>query len=244
LPIFNNREAHLKRFAAFLQSRDTRTAAFDMVGGGDFERVGFTEACLLDTFAPVPEDGLLVDVGCGPGRLARYLTKRRRLRYIGTDIVPDLLEVARAECGRADWLFETVSGFEIPCDAGCADVVTLFSVFTNMLPEQSFLLVREAARVLRPGGKVLISYLDISLPAHQSIFLNLVEHQAKRLDPLVFLDPYFLEALATLNSLVVSLRLDPHEAELDVASGSHLLDGREIYGPISLGQAIAIFTKA
>jgi hypothetical protein len=72
VPILDNREAHLARFDAFRQSRDLRTAAFDMVGGGDFERIGFTEACVLDTFAPVPEHGLLIDVGCGPGRLARY----------------------------------------------------------------------------------------------------------------------------------------------------------------------------
>ena len=49
-------------------------------------------------------------------------------------------------------------------------MVTIFSVFTNMLPEQSFLLVREAARVLRSGGSALISYLDISSSAHRSIF--------------------------------------------------------------------------
>ena len=70
MPILDNREAHLARFEALRRSRDLRTAAFDMVGGGDYERVGFIEENLLDTFAPVPEGGLLVDVGCGPGRLA------------------------------------------------------------------------------------------------------------------------------------------------------------------------------
>ena len=125
------------------------------------------------------------------GRLARYLAARPRLRYLGTDVVPELLDVARVECQRPDWRFEAVTGFEIPCETGCADVVTFFSIFTNMLPEQSFLLVREAARVLRSGGAVLITYLDIASPAHKRIFLHLVEHQAQRIDPLVFMDRIF-----------------------------------------------------
>jgi SAM-dependent methyltransferase len=243
VPILDNREAHLTRFEALRQSRDLRTAAFDMVGGGDYERVGFTEQYLLDTFAPVPENGLLVDVGCGPGRLARYLTERPRLRYLGTDIVPELLDVARTECLRPDWRFEAVTGFEIPCESGSADVVTIFSIFTNMLPEQSFLLVREAARVLRPGGTVLITYFDISFPGHNQIFLNLVEHQAQRIDPLVFLNRDFIETFATGNGLTLKLNLSPEEARTNDTRRFRLLDGREVEDKLTLNQALAILSK-
>ena len=63
MPILDNLEAHQARFNAFRQSRDLRTAAFDMVGGGDFEKIGFTEACFVDTFGKLAEDGFLIDVG-------------------------------------------------------------------------------------------------------------------------------------------------------------------------------------
>jgi SAM-dependent methyltransferase len=243
MPILDNREAHLARFAAFRKSRDLRTAAFDMVGGGDYERIGFVEACFLDTFAPVPEDGLLVDVGCGPGRLARYLVERPRLRYLGTDIVPELIDVARAECQRPDWRFEVTTGFEIPCESGSADVVTIFSVFTNMLPEQSYLLVREAGRVLRAGGTILITYLDIASPSHNLIFRNFVEHQAQRIDPLVFLDANFIQAFATGNDLSVRLNLSPEEVRLEDTRHSRLLDGRDVGGKLTLNQAVAVLSK-
>jgi len=243
MPILDNKEAHITRFAGFRGTRDMRTAAFDMVGGGDFELVGFTEARLLDEFAPVGNSGLLVDVGCGPGRLARYLKDRRGLRYLGTDVVPELLEVARSECGRPDWRFEEVSGFHIPLEAGSADVVAFFSVFTNMLPEQSFLLVREAARALRSGGRVVISYLDIDIPRHQNSFLELVEHQAKRIDPLVFLDRSFLEMFAARNELRSLTRVRPEDIALEAAPGARLLDGRELTGKVSFWQAIAVMEK-
>ena len=243
MPIYDNIAAHQARFGNFRNSpRDLRTAAFDMVGGGDFERIGFAEAGLVDLLAPVPEGGLLIDVGCGPGRLARYLKDRPALRYLGTDVVGELLEVARAECGRPDWRFEEVTGFAIPAEAASADVVTFFGVFTNMLPEQSFLLVREAARVLRPGGRILASYLDIS--GHRGHFLDLVEHQTQRIDPLVFLDQNFLDLFAAANGLRVRRYLKPEESRIEAARGSRLLDGREISGPVALGHALAVMEKS
>jgi hypothetical protein len=72
MTIIDNREGHRARFDALRATRDLRTAAFDHVGGGDYEQVGFIERAFLDAFASVPENGLLVDVGCGPGCVARY----------------------------------------------------------------------------------------------------------------------------------------------------------------------------
>ena len=121
--------------------------------------------------------------------------------------------------------------------------MTFYSIFTNMLPEQSFLLVREAARVLRSGGAVLITYLDIASPAHKRIFLQLVEHQAQRIDPLVFMDRNFIEAFATGNGLTLKLNLSPEEARSDEARHYHLLDGREIEDKLALNQALAVLSK-
>ena len=157
--------------------------------------------------------------------------------------MPELLDVARAECQRPDWRFEAVNGFEIPCDSDSADVVTFFSIFTNMLPEQSFLLVREAARVLRPGGSVLITYFDIAFPNHRQIFLNLVEHQAQRIDPLVFLNRDFVETFATGNALTLEINLSPEEARTNDTRRLRLLDGREIGKNLALNQALAILSK-
>lgn len=243
MPKADNRDSHLRRFAAFRADRDLRTAAFDTVGGGDYEMVGFVESLLLDKLAPVPENGLLVDVGCGPGRLARYLKNRPDLKYIGTDIVPELLQVAARECGREDWKFETVQDFYIPADTGGADVVVCFSILTNIYPEESFLILREASRVLHAGGRLLVSYFDIEVPSHREIFLDLVEHQKSRFDPLVFLNRQLLEFMAAENDFSNLTFIRPGEIHLTPKAGSRLLDGREITTDPAFSQMICVMNR-
>lgn len=243
MPKVDNKTAHLQRFAMLRATRDLRTAAFDMVGGGDYEMVGFSESLLLNTYAPVPFNGLLVDIGCGPGRLARYLKDRLDLRYVGTDIVRELLEVAASECNRNDWTFAYTDGFEIPLENGSADVVAIFSVFTNIYPEESFLLLREAARVLQTGGKALISYFDMEVPGHRKTFLNLVEHQKKRIDPLVFLDRQYVEFFAAENRFKNLKFIRPEEIHIYSEPGSKLQDGREVSTGVGFSQMICVMER-
>jgi len=58
----------------------------------------------------------------------------------------------------------------IPEGDGKADMVCFFSVFTHLLQEESYLYLEEARRVLRPGGRIVASYLDIADPSHWNIF--------------------------------------------------------------------------
>jgi len=54
----------------------------------------------------LPETGLLLDVGCGHGRLAHFLASQgRRVAYVGVDSSPALLEIARAGAGELDAAF-------------------------------------------------------------------------------------------------------------------------------------------
>ena len=243
MPIKDNKDAHLKRFAAFRSSRDLRTAAFDMVGGGDYEMIGFAESLILNKYAPVPPGGKLIDIGCGPGRLARYLKNRPDLRYLGTDVVPELLVVAAQECNRDDWEFLEVDEIQIPAADKSADVVTSFSIFTNVYPEESFALIREASRVLKPGGKLLVSYFDIELPNHRKIFIELVAHYKDRIDPLVFLSRQFIEFFAAENGFYDLLFVRPDEFSILPEPGSQLLDGRIISTGVGFSQMICVMTR-
>jgi SAM-dependent methyltransferase len=49
-------------------------------------------------------------------------------------------------------------------------MVCFFSVFTHLLHEQSYLYLQEAKRVLRPGGKILFSFLDFAVAGHWPLF--------------------------------------------------------------------------
>jgi SAM-dependent methyltransferase len=58
----------------------------------------------------------------------------------------------------------------IPEKDNSADVVCFFSVFTHLLHEQSYIYLQEAKRVLKPGGMIVFSFLDFTLPQHWNVF--------------------------------------------------------------------------
>lgn len=146
-----------------LLKRD-RAKAFESAVGGAFDKFGELERDLLFNEG-LAEDGFLVDVGCGAGRLATRLTEFPRLRYLGIDVASDLLQFAREQTGRADWRFEIVSRSEIPLGDGEATACCAFSLFTH-LPEAVCLdYLKEMRRVLAHGGVAVFSFLDPNVSA-------------------------------------------------------------------------------
>jgi ubiquinone/menaquinone biosynthesis C-methylase UbiE len=143
----------------------------------------------------------LIDVGCGSGRLAYALSRskyRDTIRYLGIDIIPAILEFAAEKCQCPSWRFELVTDLKIPEPDECADIVCFFSVFTHLMQEESFIYLREAQRVLKPGGKIVISYFDMADPKHWEIFESNVNsvrgRQSKPMD--IFLSEDFLNVWA------------------------------------------------
>ena len=70
--------------------------------GGSYTVVGTDERRLLELLG-LQESHYVIDIGAGSGRLATALKDLSNLRYLGTDVVPELLEFARKKCGREDW---------------------------------------------------------------------------------------------------------------------------------------------
>jgi SAM-dependent methyltransferase len=92
------------------------------------------------------------------------------LRYVGTDVVPQLLDYARRKVGRPDFRFEMVDAIQLPVPDAEADFVAFFSVFTHLLHEESYVYLQEAYRALRPGGKVVFSFLEFRLQGAWPVF--------------------------------------------------------------------------
>ena len=126
---------------------DIERAMTDAVGG-EFEAIGILELETLKYFG-LKEDSYVIDVGCGSGRLAKPLSRYLSGRYLGIDIIPELVEYARRIVARDDWWFEVGQGLSIPEKDGTADVVCFFSVFTHLLHEQSYVYLQEAKRVVK-----------------------------------------------------------------------------------------------
>ena len=163
-------KAAYERFVSSVQATHPKEEAMSLAVGGSFEHIGNIEVALLKNFGLLP-DGYLIDVGCGSGRLAKPLAAYLSGHYSGFDVVADLVDYARKISGRSDWRFGVVDHIEIPERDGCADMVCFFSVMTHLLHEQSYWYLEEAIRVLKPGGKVVFSFLDFDEPSHWSVFL-------------------------------------------------------------------------
>lgn len=157
-----------------------RKKAYEAAVGGAFDGAGLMLLNILRAHG-FADKGAVVDIGCGAGRLTAQMAALPDVSYLGLDVVPELLENARAVANRPDWRFEIVDRTHIPAEDASADLCVFFSVFTH-LPEAVCLdYLREARRVLKPGGRAIFSFLDPDLAGHaRPLRRNLVRLVATR----------------------------------------------------------------
>jgi SAM-dependent methyltransferase len=101
----------------------------------------------------LPDGAVVVEIGCGIGRLARAIAPRAAKVYAG-DVSAEMIERAREYCRDVPNL--ELLRFDGALDgvpSGCADLVFSHLVFQHV-PRLKFIRAyfREAGRVLRPGG--------------------------------------------------------------------------------------------
>lgn len=182
--------------------------------GGDYEVVGAGLADLLQREGL--RDGMaLFDLGCGSGRLASALGRRLQIGYLGTDVVPELLDYARTRCP-ADYRFEVNTEPTVPAPDGVLDMACAFSVFTHLLHEETYLYLAEMRRTLKAGGTVVFSFLEFARQGHWSIFDDTVEarRENRRGHLNVFIERPVIEAwCARLGFALV--RYDPDRTDGD-----------------------------
>jgi SAM-dependent methyltransferase len=142
------------------------------VGDGDPAEIGYKELETVRVFSAL--DGIaVVDVGCGIGRLTRHLVHEPIESYLGLDIIPEILDEARATAA-ADprFRFEISMECRIPEPAGSIDLVVGFSLITHLMDEEVYECIQEASRVGKAGSVAIFSFLDFNLPSHQASFFE------------------------------------------------------------------------
>ena len=109
----NVRRSYADHLASLSEKNDPETA-MSLAVGGDYEATGEALRQRLIRFGLKPND-YLVDVGCGSGRVAFAFARsdfRDTLRYLGVDIVPEMLAFAAEKCRQPRWRFELVTRTE------------------------------------------------------------------------------------------------------------------------------------
>ena len=126
----------------------------------------------------LPENGAhdLLDVGTGTGRMLEVLGGRFE-RAQGIDLSHEMLAVARVNIERAGLDHCAIRNgdmYQLPFAAASFDVVTIHQVLH--FAERPARAIAEAARVLRPGGRVVVA----DFAPHDLEFLR-HEHAHRRL---------------------------------------------------------------
>ncbi|HEY5347566.1 MAG TPA: metalloregulator ArsR/SmtB family transcription factor [Rhizomicrobium sp.] len=160
-------EGDAKRLALVRQARAATAAAFFKANAAEWERIRALHAPEKDVEAAIVRQlggaaiENLLDAGTGTGRMLELLASHAR-RAVGLDISPEMLAIARDRLARQGLHHAQVR---------LADTYRL--PFPNATPSQGFdavlfhqvlhylddpgAAVSEAARVLRPGGRLLIA---------------------------------------------------------------------------------------
>jgi SAM-dependent methyltransferase len=98
--------------------------------------------------------GIALDAGCGTGRHAAYLRGRGH-RVIGVDASPEMLARARAKLVGVDFHLGEITA--LPLAAASVDLVVCALALMHLADLGA--AIGELARVVRPGGRVVVSDL-------------------------------------------------------------------------------------
>lgn len=229
------------------------------IGDGDFATIGNEFAEHLCNLAGLAPDHRILDVGCGVGRIAIPLLDYVSAHgaYEGFDIVPRAIRYCTRYVTARNPRFRftlvdlrnrayrpksgsSAATFHFPYPDSAFDVVVATSVFTHLLPDEAENYLEQIARVLKPGGRCLITWFlrnDESERLLRNGRSTIPLHHAY--GPYLVLDPMVPEAAIAYPQDIVKSSYD--------RAGLHLVDfhpgawcGRERF--VS-GQDIVVATK-
>jgi len=146
------------RLQQTLRKREADPQAFFAGAAGQWDKLrgelygqSFSIAALL---ALLPSELTVADLGCGTGPLIAELAPHVG-RIIGVDNSADMLRAAKkrlAEASNVDLRRGDLT--DLPIEDGCCDAALLVLALTYVSDPE--LAIAEAARVLKPGGKLVV----------------------------------------------------------------------------------------
>lgn len=101
--------------------------------------------------------GRILDAGCGPGLWTRFLHDRGR-EVLGIDLSDQFIAHARARNPHLEFLHGSFERVPLP-DASLGGILAWYSLI-HTPPEEVPAILAEFARVLAPGGSILIGFFD------------------------------------------------------------------------------------
>jgi SAM-dependent methyltransferase len=111
---------------------------------------------LVKNGASIDKMDAILDFGCGCGRVLRHWRGLTQTRVSGSDYNRLLVQWCQENLSFADVRLNRLSP-PLDFDDAQFDLVYAFSVFTHLTPNLQLDWIKELARVLKPGGYVVVS---------------------------------------------------------------------------------------
>jgi ArsR family transcriptional regulator len=171
-----------QRLKAIKETRSAEAAAYFRKNAAQWDKIralyvheSEVEKALLGLLPPHDIDDL-VDIGTGTGKLLEALAPKVD-RAVGIDLSRDMLGMARANleaAGLRNCQVRHGDMYMLPLASQSADFATIHQVLHYA--DDPALVIAEAARVLRPGGRLVVA----DFAPHELEFLR-TEHAHRRL---------------------------------------------------------------
>ncbi len=157
----------------------------EFVGDGDFAAIGNEFVDLYKNIADLQPTDKILDLGCGSGRMALplsgYLTSGT---YHGIDVSREAIEWCQSNISPRfpNFHFEHVDAYNsfynatgtvrteeyrLPYSDGAFDFVAASSLYTHLMSVEARNYLRETYRLLRPGGRCLVTFFMVDAEAAQ-----------------------------------------------------------------------------
>ncbi|MBV6631801.1 MAG: class I SAM-dependent methyltransferase [Alphaproteobacteria bacterium] len=232
-----------RNYVSHLKSATDEKTAMALAIGGQFEGFGQIQLDLLRMFGL--KDGIsFVDLACGSGRTASAIAKHHEVEYLGVDVVPDLIAYA-AKITPEHFRFVISENFDIDAPDNSVDLISAFSLFTHLQHEETYLYLEEVARVLKPGGRIVFSFLEFSMLSHWNVF-TVTKDQAKantRTHLNVFIERPVLELWAEHLGLTIHQIVPGNEEAIMLSAPAKLDDGTVLKESAAFGQTVCVLEK-
>jgi SAM-dependent methyltransferase len=150
-----------ERGAALSSATERTRESYDRVAGEYASRIldeldhKPLDRALLAALAETAAPGPVVDLGCGPGHVARHLQELGR-RVIGIDLSPAMVETARRLCPGPEYRQGTMLALDF-ADASLGGAIAYYSII-HLAADELATAFAELRRVLRPDGPALIAF--------------------------------------------------------------------------------------
>jgi SAM-dependent methyltransferase len=150
----------------------------------EWQRSGEATAADVREQAAVQPGDVVLEIGCGAGRVGRYLAPHCA-RWIGADVSANMLRFAEEGLGdHRNVTFFKLNGVDLAgIDDRSLDILYCTGVFMHLDEWERYRYIVEGRRVLKPGGRLYVDNYNLMTDEGWSVFEDLAKIDPARRPP-------------------------------------------------------------